>query len=84
MHDLHAADKIIKLVLDQAAESRLSRVTKIVIELGSVVEHGQEINPDNLLFNMKLLAKNTLAKDAVIEIKKADNLTWKLVEIEGE
>ncbi len=84
MHDLHAADQILKLVLETANENKLQRVKKIVIELGSVVEHGAEIDPDNLAFNLKLLAKNTLARDAGIIIKKVGSDTWKLVEIEGD
>lgn len=84
MHDLHAADKILKIVLDQANENKLFKVTKIVIELGSVVEHSEEINSENLEFNLKLLSKNTPAKNAEIIIKKTKGKSWKLVEIEGE
>ena len=57
MHDLHAADKILKVVLDKAAEKNLMRVDKILIELGSIIEHGDEINPDNLKFNIKIATK---------------------------
>ncbi|MFA6382702.1 MAG: hydrogenase/urease maturation nickel metallochaperone HypA [Candidatus Buchananbacteria bacterium] len=84
MHDLHAADQILKLVLEKANENKLSKVTKIIIELGSMVEHGEEINADNLAFNLKLLAKNTPAEGAKIEIKKVQGQSWKLVEIEGD
>jgi len=84
MHDLHAADQILKLALAKANENKLLEVKKIVIELGSVVEHGQEINADNLVFNLKLLAKNSPARNAEIVIKKVKGSTWKLVEIEGD
>ena len=84
MHDLHAADQILKLVLEKANENKLLTVKKIVIELGSVVEHGADINADNLAFNLKLLAKNTPARGAEVIIKKVGSDTWKLVEIEGE
>ncbi len=84
MHDLHAADQILKLVLEKAAQNKLSVVKKIVIDLGAVIEHGAEINPDNLVFNIKLLAKNTVAEKAAIVINKIGTDTWKLVEIEGE
>ena len=59
MHDLHAADQILKLVLEKANDNKLIKVKKIIIELGSVVEHGEEINAENLVFNLKLLAKNS-------------------------
>ncbi|MFA6215643.1 MAG: hydrogenase/urease maturation nickel metallochaperone HypA [Patescibacteria group bacterium] len=84
MHDLHAADQILKLVLENANKNELSKVTKIIIELGSMVEHGEEINASNLAFNLKLLAKNTPAEGAKIEIKKVKSQSWKLVEIEGD
>ena len=84
MHDLHAADQILKLALDQANENNILQVKRIVIELGSILEHGEEINPDNLEFNLKLLAKNTPADKAEIVIKKIKGFNWRLVEIEGD
>ncbi len=84
MHDLHAADQILKLVLTQANAHGLLKVKGIVVELGSMVEHGEEINPDNLIFNLKLLAKNTPAEAMTITINKVQGHNWKLVEIEGD
>lgn len=84
MHDLHAADLILKMSLEKAAQNNLKEIKKIVIELGSVVEHGAQIDPNNLIFNLKLLAANSLAKNAEIIIHPAKNNTWKLVEIEGD
>lgn len=84
MHDLHAADQILKLALDKANENKLLKVKRIVIELGSMVEHGQDINADNLAFNIKLLAQSTLARGAKVVIKKVKGSSWKLVEIEGD
>ncbi len=84
MHDLHAADRILKIVLEKASEKKLRSVTKIVVELGSVLEHGSEILPENLEFNLRELARGTAAAGAEIEIRKAGTETWKLVEIEGE
>ena len=84
MHDLHAADLILKLVLEKANENKLLQVKKITIELGSVVEHGEDINPDNLAFNIKMLAKNSPARNAEVIIKKVRGKSWKLVEIEGD
>ena len=84
MHDLHAADQILKVVLAQAGTNNLSKINKIVIELGSVIEHGTEINPDNLVFNIKLLAKNTPAEKAEVIVKPVGSNTWKLTEIEGD
>ncbi len=84
MHDLHEADRIMKLVIDYGQKNKLKKITKITVELGTIVEHGEEINPDNLKFNMQLLTKDTPADGAVIEIGKIEGETWNLKEIQGE
>jgi hydrogenase nickel incorporation protein HypA/HybF len=83
MHDLHEANKIVKLVLEKAKENNLKKVSKIIVELGEVVEHGQAISPDNLKFNMGLICEHTIADGAEIIVNKSDQEHWKLVEIEG-
>ncbi len=84
MHDLHEADRILKLVLDHAERNKLKSVTKIVIGLGSVIEHGSEINPENLKFNVGVLARGTKAEGAEVVVKKIKADTWELKEMEGE
>lgn len=84
MHDLHEADRIIRLVLEQADKNKLNQVTKIVIGLGDVIEHGSSINPENLKYNISMLAKDSKAKGAKIIVEKMEGDTWELKEIEGE
>lgn len=86
MHDLHLADKIHKLVIIKAKENSCQKVIEIVIELGFITEHGEDISPENLEFNLKLLNEKTIAENAKIIIKKITNKDdyWKLVEIRGE
>lgn len=84
MHDLHEANKILKVILDYASQNKLTRVTKAKIELGCIIEHEDEISPENLEFNLKMLAKNTFARDLEIEIKKVKGKSWVLKEIQGE
>lgn len=84
MHDLHVANKIAKLILEYGQKNNLKKITKIVAELGTVVEHGEEVNPDNLKFNINLLTKNTIADNAEIEIGKIKGESWNLKEIEGD
>jgi Zn finger protein HypA/HybF involved in hydrogenase expression len=84
MHDLHEADRIIKLVLDHAEKNNLEKVTKIVIGLGNIIEHGLSINPENLKFNISMLARETKAARAEIIVEKIDGDTWELKEIEGK
>jgi Zn finger protein HypA/HybF involved in hydrogenase expression len=84
MHDLHEANRIMKLVLEKAAENNLKVVKSIEIKLGQIEEHGEIINPDNLKFNMKNLAKTTIAENASINIETIKGDSWELVSIDGE
>lgn len=84
MHDLHEANKIFKLVLASAKENNLKKVTKIIIDLGQILEHGQEIQKENLEFNLKLLAANSLVDQVEIVINNVVGNGWTLVGIEGE
>ncbi len=84
MHDLHEANKILKVILDYASQNKLHKVSTAFIELGSVVEHGDEISPENLEFNLKILAKDTLAQNLEVKITKVKGESWVLKEIEGE
>lgn len=82
MHDFHLAQEILKTVLEYAAKNGLKNVSKIEIELGSILEHGQEILPENLIHNFNLLAEQTIAKNAELKIEKIKGDKWKLVSIE--
>ena len=84
MHDLHAADHILQHVIEEAEKNKLKKVTNITVELGRVIEHGEEINASNLKFLLKNLADKTIAAGAKIEIKTVPGPTWKLVSINEE
>ena len=84
MHDFYLAQEILKTVLEYANKNGFKNVSKVKIELGSLVEHGEEILPENLIYNFKLLAEKTIAKDAELEIKKIKGENWKLLDIEGD
>ncbi len=84
MHDFHLADQIYKVISDHAEKNNLKKVKKVIIELGSIVEHGEEILPENLKFNIKMLAEGTVANGLDVEIQKIDGDNWILKEIEGE
>ena len=83
MHNLHLGNQILKIALEYAQKNGLSRITSITIELGNIVEHGERILPENLTFNFKLLAKDTIAKDAKLKIIPIEGEIWRLKEIEG-
>ena len=83
MHDLHVADKVHNLVLENAKENNLASVKIVEIELGSIVEHGADITAENLDYNLKMLAENTIAEGAEIKIKKVAGNSWRLISISG-
>jgi len=84
MHDLHLANQILKLILGYAQKNKLNKVTGATIELGEIVEHGSEIAPENLEFNLKMLAQETLAEGLNVVIRKVKGDSWVLKEIIGE
>ncbi|PJE57650.1 MAG: hypothetical protein COU82_00635, partial [Candidatus Portnoybacteria bacterium CG10_big_fil_rev_8_21_14_0_10_38_18] len=69
-------------VLEYAKKNGFKKVSRVEIELGSLVDHDEEILAENLIFNFKNLSKNTLAETAELEIKKIKGENWKLVSIE--
>lgn len=73
MHDLHLANQIVKLAQEHA---RGKKIKDIAIELGDIFEHGENITPKNLKYNI-----NLLLPDANVKIKKINGNIWKLVEI---
>lgn len=83
MHDFHAANKILHSALEYAQKNHLKKITKMVIELGEIEEHGAIIAPLNLKFNLNLLTGKTIAEGAKIQIKKIKGDYFKLKEIQG-
>lgn len=84
MHDLHAADQVLKDVLATAAKNKLTKIKKIVLELGTIVEHGAEILPENLKFNVMALARGTIVAGAEVQILLVTGGELKIREIEGD
>ena len=82
MHDFHLAQQILKTVLDYAQKNGFKNVKKVEIELGSILEHGEIISPENLIYNFKLLSKNTITENTELNIKQITGDSWKLVAIE--
>jgi Zn finger protein HypA/HybF involved in hydrogenase expression len=78
MHDFHLADQIVKIAKEYAAKNNLSKITKIVLELGEIIEHGEGIVPENLKYNINLFLP------CEIEINKVKGDSWKLISIDGE
>lgn len=83
MHDFHIANKIVKLVLKKAKKSNLKTVSKITIGLGKIIEHGEYVNPDNLKFNIKMLAKGSIAENTKVSIYPIKDISFTIKEVQG-
>lgn len=84
MHDLVAAQDIINAALQVAKRNKLKKISKIVVGLGKVIEHNEEVKPENLQFNFGLVKKNTIADKAKLIIQEGKGRELTIVEVEGE
>jgi len=84
MHDLHAADKVLKMALEGAKKYGFTKINEIEVDLGTVIEHGAEILPENLEFNIKSLARETMATNAKVVINKVEGSQVILKSIDGD
>ncbi|MBW6441094.1 hypothetical protein K0B03_03620 [Patescibacteria group bacterium] len=84
MHDIHAANQILKTALEYAEKNKCKKIYSMAIELGKIVEHNELITPENLKYNIKLISKNTIAENCEIIVNSKNNNELKLIEIDGE
>ncbi len=78
MHAFHLANQIVKIAQEHAQKNGLAKISRIVVELGDIIEHGEAISPENLKFNINLLMP------CEVEVKRVKGDSWKLVSIEAE
>jgi len=82
MHDLILAQDILKLVLEYAEKNNLTKVKKVELELGNIIDHDEAITKENLEFNFANVSKGTIAEGAELQISKREDSNWNLVAIE--
>lgn len=84
MHDFHIANKIVQLVFKKAKENNFKTISQIEIGLGKIIEHGALITPENLRFNIKILAKGSIAENAKVVIYSIKGDSFILKSIHGD
>lgn len=84
MHDIHAANQILKTALEHAQKNKLKKISSMTVELGKIIEHNELLTPENLKYNIDLIAKGTTAENCEIIVNQKENNKLKLIEIEGE
>ncbi len=80
MHEWHITEELVNTVCAQAKENRISKLTKIQVELGK----DSHVTEDSLRFCFQLLSEKTMAREAVLEIKSSAGGFLSLVSLEGE
>jgi Zn finger protein HypA/HybF involved in hydrogenase expression len=83
MHDLVAAQDIVKIATQMAKKNKLKSISKVVVRLGKIVAHGEEIDPENLRFNFELVKRNTIAEKAVLKIQKGRGNELAILSVSG-
>jgi len=84
MHDLVAAQDIVKTATAVAKRNRLKSISTVTVRLGKIIEHNKELTPANLKFNFDLVKKNTTAEKAKLIIEKGNERELSIVEVEGD
>ena len=80
MHEWSITEELVDKLCTQAKENGINNVTKVQVELGE----DSHITEDSLRFCFQMLSENTVAREAVLEIKLAAGEYLSLVSFEGE
>jgi len=73
LHDLHLANEIVKIAKKHAGNKKIKSIS---LELGDILEHGENITPENLKYNI-----NLILPEINIKICKIKGNNWRLKEI---
>lgn len=91
MHDFLLAKEIIDEILKIVEEKKLSRISKVFLEIGQISlahdgfdEHVEDVSIDNLRFGIGNIIRGTILEEAEFDIKKISGENWKLTNLEGE
>lgn len=84
MHNIHAANQMLKIALEYAEKNNLKKISSMTVELGKIVEHDELITAESLKYNIGLIARNTPAENCEVIVNQKENNKLKLIEIEGE
>lgn len=88
MHDFILAKEIADKVKEVAQENKLEKISRVVLELGTVSlahdgfeEHEEDISIDNLKFGLEEILKQAGFSGIDFQISKIDGESWRLVSI---
>lgn len=84
MHDLLLAQEIYTIIKKEAKKNKFKKIIAVVIELGKILEHQEQVTPKNLIYNLKLIDEGKLFNKTKFEILSRNDGLWQLIEIAGE
>lgn len=68
MHEISLLENILEIIESEAKSQGFSQVKKIVLEIGKL----SCVEEDALRFGFDVVMKNTLAEDAILEIRQTE------------
>lgn len=66
MHELSITENLVRILQEQGTSQNFSKVLKVHLEIGAL----STIEPDSIVFCFDIIAKETIAEGAVIEISR--------------
>ncbi len=80
MHEWHITEELLNQLCAQAQKNRINKVIKVQVELGE----DSHVTEDSLSFCFQVLSEETIAKEAVLEVKSSAGDALTLISFEGE
>ncbi|MFH1459065.1 MAG: hydrogenase maturation nickel metallochaperone HypA [Candidatus Omnitrophota bacterium] len=80
MHEMGIAQEVFKSVLLELKDYEYKKINKIVLEVGEY----NLIEPESLQNAFRLIAENSRANNAILEIKQIPGMEIKIIHIDAE
>ena len=80
MHEFGIAEKILKLVIDEAKQHNIQKVATIRVQVGEA----NNLSAESLQFAFGIVSKNTIAHDAQVDMQETKGHAIQVVNFDGE
>jgi len=80
MHEFGIAEKILKLVLDEAKQHNIQKVATIRVQVGEA----NNLSAESLQFAFGIVSKNTIAQDAQVDMQGTKGHAIQVINFDGE
>ncbi len=80
MHEFGIAEKILKLVIDEAKQHNIQKVATIRVQIGEA----NNLSAESLQFAFGIVSKNTIAQDAQVDMQGTKGNAIQVINFDGE